>query len=272
MKNLQPIWLGFCILLIEKFKMLSYMTMSLSILVHQATKCLGKGHITFECLNKRTMVLRENGEVEYESSQEDASTSENKSSSAYYEGDFFMVSRLLSTLVGDNQSQIGNIFHSRCLVQAIPTLPHHKLCKLQWLSEKGELVVDKQMSLAITLGKYNEIMCNMMLVEAIHILLGRPRQFDQEVTYDEITNKFSFVHMGHKVTLNPLSPREVCEDQIKIKQKETKKEKKKKMGEKQECKGEKSKSVKEKKEKKREKSKSDWENLFISRKSLKKSF
>ncbi|RDX96915.1 hypothetical protein CR513_20371, partial [Mucuna pruriens] len=46
--------------------------------------------------------------------------------------------------------------------------------KLQWLSEKGELVVYKQVSLAIALGKYkDEIMCYVVPMEVIHILLGR---------------------------------------------------------------------------------------------------
>ncbi|RDX95266.1 hypothetical protein CR513_22229, partial [Mucuna pruriens] len=36
---------------------------------------------------------------------------------------------------------------------------------------------------------------------------------DRKVTHDRVTNRFSFVHMGQKVVLNPLSPRNICEDQ-----------------------------------------------------------
>ncbi|RDY12435.1 hypothetical protein CR513_02776, partial [Mucuna pruriens] len=53
-------------------------------------QCLGKGHIVSQCPNRRTMVLRENGEMESKSSQEDISSSsvgESSSEGSYYEGD-----------------------------------------------------------------------------------------------------------------------------------------------------------------------------------------
>ncbi|RDY01177.1 hypothetical protein CR513_15532, partial [Mucuna pruriens] len=67
----------------------------------------------------RTMLLRENGEVESEISQEEPSSNGNGYSSeeAPHGGDLLMVRRLMNTLVGDEQSQRENIFHSRCLIQ-----------------------------------------------------------------------------------------------------------------------------------------------------------
>ncbi|RDY07609.1 hypothetical protein CR513_08247, partial [Mucuna pruriens] len=67
--------------------------------------------------------------------------------------------------------------------------------KLQWLSNKGEMVVNKQVNVELTLGKYkDEILCDVVLMEATHILLGRSWQFDKQVTHDNVTNNFSFVH------------------------------------------------------------------------------
>ncbi|RDY08454.1 hypothetical protein CR513_07298, partial [Mucuna pruriens] len=78
-----------------------------------------KVHIVSQCPNKRTMILRENEEVESESSQEESTSSESKFSSeeAPYEGDLLMVRRLMSTLR---------------LVEklSIPVLPHPKPYKL----------------------------------------------------------------------------------------------------------------------------------------------
>ncbi|RDX77610.1 Retrovirus-related Pol polyprotein from transposon 17.6, partial [Mucuna pruriens] len=87
-----------------------------------------------------------------------------------------------------------NIFHSRCLVQdkccsliidggssvnvanqrlvdklCIPTIPHLKPYKLQWLSEHAEMIMDKQVSIAITLGKYKD---------KFFYDVGRPWQYD----------------------------------------------------------------------------------------------
>ena len=66
-------------------------------------------------------------------------------------------------------------------------------------------------------------------IEATHILLGRPWQFDRKTLHDGLTNKISFTFHGHKVTLKSLSPKEVHEDQIKMKNKrENEKEKERK--------------------------------------------
>ncbi|RDX94583.1 hypothetical protein CR513_23022, partial [Mucuna pruriens] len=56
----------------------------------------------------------------------------------------------------------------------LPIIPHPKPYKLQWLSKKGE-IVNKQVNVEVTLGKYkDEILCNVLPMEATHILLERP--------------------------------------------------------------------------------------------------
>ncbi|RDX80465.1 hypothetical protein CR513_38982, partial [Mucuna pruriens] len=140
-----------------------------------------------------------------------------------------MVRRLMKTFVGEDQSQRENIFHLRCLIQnegrsvnvasqrlvdklCIPTIHHPKPNKLQWFSEHGEMIV----LIAIILGKYkDENFCDVVIMEATHVLLGRLYM----VTHDGVTNKFSFVHKGNKVTLKSLTPKKILEDQLKMKQK-----------------------------------------------------
>ena len=100
---------------------------------------------------------------------------------------------------------------------ALKTSPHLRPYKLQWLSENGELVVDRQVLICFSIGKYvDEILFDVVPMEASHLLLGRPWQYDRDVVHNGVTNKFSFVHKGQKVTLKPLSPSEVCENQIKM--------------------------------------------------------
>jgi len=55
-------------------------------------------------------------------------------------------------------------------------------------------------------------------MEATHVLLGRPWQFDRKVFHDGFTNKLSFNFHGHKVILKSLSPKDVHEDQVQMKQ------------------------------------------------------
>jgi len=75
----------------------------------------------------------------------------------------------------------------------LTTISHAKPYKLQWLSEKGEIVVNKQVIIAFSIGKYkDEVLCDVVPMEATHILLGRPCQFDRKILHDGLTNNFFF--------------------------------------------------------------------------------
>jgi len=107
----------------------------------------------------------------------------------------------------------------------LPTISHTKPYKQQWISTEGEIMVNKQVLITFAIGKYKDkVLCDVVPMEATHILLGRPWQYDRKVLHDGLTNKMTFIFQGHKVILKPLSPTEVHEDQLKMK---TKRERKK---------------------------------------------
>ncbi|KAI4313065.1 hypothetical protein MLD38_037841 [Melastoma candidum] len=54
-------------------------------------------------------------------------------------------------------------------------------------------------------------------MEASHLLLGRPWQFDRRTTHDGYLNRYSFKKDGRSVTLAPLPPHQVFEEQLRIK-------------------------------------------------------
>ena len=163
-----------------------------------------------------------------------------------------MVRRLLGNLSKENErSQRENIFHTRCLVQEkvcsliidggsctnvassrlvsklnLETKPHPRPYKLQWLSEDGEMAVNKQVKICFSIGNYHDsVLCDVVPMEASHVLLGKPWQFNKRANHDGYSNKYSFVHNEWKVTLLPLSPREVCEDQNKLREKKRERKK-----------------------------------------------
>jgi hypothetical protein len=47
-------------------------------------------------------------------------------------------------------------------------------------------------------------------------LLGRPWQFDRQVKHDGFTNKYYFVLNQRSITLVPLTPQQVYEDQLRL--------------------------------------------------------
>ncbi|CAA0806190.1 Unknown protein, partial [Striga hermonthica] len=80
-------------------------------------RCQGFGHIASECINKRVMILRENGVVESESEHE-SSDDEQAEETTPKHGELLVVRRALNMQikVEEAEKQRENIFHTRCLV------------------------------------------------------------------------------------------------------------------------------------------------------------
>ena len=77
--------------------------------------------------------------------------------------------------------------------------------------------MNKQVLVPFSIGKYeDEVLCDEVPMQAEHLLLGRPWQFDRKVKHDGFTNKYSFVHNQSIVTLVPLTPSQVYEDQVRL--------------------------------------------------------
>ena len=117
-----------------------------------------------------------------------------------------LISINICSLIVDGGSW-ANVASTRVVDKlGLPTISHTKPYKLQWLSEVGEIVVNKQVLIHFSIGKYkDEVLCDVVPMEATHVLLGRPWQFDRKVFHDGFTNKLSFHFHGHKVTLKSLS-------------------------------------------------------------------
>ncbi|KAA3470751.1 Transposon Ty3-I Gag-Pol polyprotein [Gossypium australe] len=100
----------------------------------------------------------------------------------------------------------------------LPKTKHLHPYKLQWLNEGGELKVTKQVLVAFSIEKYNdEVLCDVVPMHVGHFLLGRPWQFDRRVIHDDYTNLYTFKTFGENVTLALLMPKQVYEDQLKLK-------------------------------------------------------
>ena len=96
---------------------------------------------------------------------------------------------------------------------------HPRPYKLQWFNDGGEIRVTRQVLVSFRIGKYeDEVLCDVAPMDAGHILLGRPWQFDRRVVHDGYTNKYSLMRNNRTITLVPLMPQQVHEDQVKIQQ------------------------------------------------------
>ncbi|XP_070011764.1 uncharacterized protein [Nicotiana sylvestris] len=228
-------------------------------------KCHGVGHIASKCPNRRTMILKADGsfETDVESDDDD---SEDVVGAPHYEegsdvespliGELMVLRRVMSLQIKEDDVlvQRENIFHTRCQVRekicsmiidggsctnvasitmveklGLQCLKHPSTYKLHWLNDSGEVKVSKQVMVPFSIGKYNdEVLCDIVPMQACHILLGRPWQFDRKEMHDGYKNRYSFEKDGRKVTLSLLKPKQVFEDQMKLRDSRGNKEKERK--------------------------------------------
>ena len=89
---------------------------------------------------------------------------------------------------------------SEALVEklSLPKINHPRPYQLQWFNDSGGMKVTHQVLVSFQIGKYeDEVLCDVVPMEATHILLGRPWQFDRRVTHDCYTNKYTIpYHTG----------------------------------------------------------------------------
>ncbi|XP_051149236.1 uncharacterized protein LOC127263957 [Andrographis paniculata] len=207
-------------------------------------KCQGRGHFANQCPNKRTMILNASGEYESDSDENSEADGDECGEEADYNleaGLTLVTLRALSALPKEinNDEQRDNIFHCRCKIAnkvcsmiidggscanvvsdlvvrklGLKTEAHPKPYKLQWLNNCGEVKVTKQVHVDFNIKDYkDQVLCDVVPVQACHILLGRPWQFDKRTMHDGHLNRYTLVHDGKKIKLKPLSPNEVNADQ-----------------------------------------------------------
>ena len=76
---------------------------------------------------------------------------------------------------------------------AIEKYPNHY--KLSWLEKDNEVTVSKRCLISFFIGmKYkNKAWCDVVVMDACHLLLGRPWQYDREVQHNGRKNTYSFM-------------------------------------------------------------------------------
>ncbi|KAH0653052.1 hypothetical protein KY289_030730 [Solanum tuberosum] len=215
----------------------------------QCHKCNGRGHMMHACPSRRNILLRENGEYETEKSEgeeeEGEGVSEEDDLELPNDGIIGVVRRIMTINLGSvDEGQRDNLFHTRCGIKGktysmiidggscanvvssylvdklgIACMKRSTPYRLQWLNDCGEVKVNKQCMISFNVGRYeDEIICDVVPMQACHVLLGRPWQYDRDTTHHGRKNRYSLLHNGKKYTLAPLSPSQVFEDQKRLRE------------------------------------------------------
>ncbi|KAF8091815.1 hypothetical protein N665_0435s0015 [Sinapis alba] len=90
---------------------------------------------------------------------------------------------------------------------------HPKPYSLMYLNEEGEMRVVKKVKVSISTGRYqDEFVCDVLPMDAIHILLGRLWQSDKRLIHDSFTNQHTFSYKEKHIILVLLNPKEKSRD------------------------------------------------------------
>ncbi|XP_048493901.2 uncharacterized protein LOC125494388 [Beta vulgaris subsp. vulgaris] len=203
-------------------------------------RCQGLGHIASECPNKKIVSLAEYEalEVECEEQREEEESGEEYEAGRVIgpdEGECLVVRRSLSSLpIHEDQLQREAIFHTRCTIEGkvcsliidggsctnvasqtlvtklnLTTKPHPSPYIIQWLNQGKGLHVTSRVLLSFSIGRTyeEELWCDVIPLDACHVLLGRPWMFDRRVSHDGYKNTYSFTKNHKRITLTPLIPK-----------------------------------------------------------------
>ena len=82
------------------------------------------------------------------------------------------------------------------------------------------MIVNQQVKVPFSIRTYkDEVNCDIVPMEAGHILLGRPWQFDRKIIYNGLTNEITLTHLSTKFVLHPQTTSQVAKDQLTMKDK-----------------------------------------------------
>ncbi|CAB4303391.1 unnamed protein product [Prunus armeniaca] len=108
----------------------------------------------------------------------------------------------------DNGSCINVV--SKLIVSrlGLSTEKHPEPYRVAWINNTSSIPVTQRCQVPIQFSSYKDhIWCDVVAMDVGHILLGRPRIYDHNVTILGRENICSFIHKGKKVMLKPLQPK-----------------------------------------------------------------
>lgn len=85
--------------------------------------------------------------------------------------------------------------------------PQSSLYKLAWLQQDNNLIITRRALITFGSSYKAKMYCDIVPMNAYHLLLGRPWKFDRHVIHDCYLNIYNFTFANHKFVLK-LAPLE----------------------------------------------------------------
>ncbi|XP_074278634.1 uncharacterized protein LOC141602228 [Silene latifolia] len=178
-------------------------------------KCQGYGHIANECPQKRALTAQELCDlipVFVTPRKKQSRNVETDGEGLVYDLDPLSDEECL-VFAGSCANVVARDLVDELKLQ---TKDRVKPYKLHWLNGENGIQVKKQALVSLSLGPYtDEVWCDIIPMNACHILLGRPWQFDRKVEHDGRANVYSVMKGNVRYNLKPMSPNKIKESKTK---------------------------------------------------------
>ncbi|XP_071686227.1 uncharacterized protein [Rutidosis leptorrhynchoides] len=212
-------------------------------------KCQGTGHYARECPNQRNATIWDEDDEPHVDMYDEADYSPNTDTCDHSEivyadkGESLVIHRALNNSAlqptDDDLTWLrNNIFRTKVTAKGkvctmivdggscenmvskemvdklgLQTEDHPEPYRLTWLKRGNHVKVSKWCLVKFSIGtKYHdEVWCEVIPMDACHLLLGHPWQFDRRTKHDGYKNTYSFVKNGVHITLAPLDTRKTVE-------------------------------------------------------------
>ncbi|GKC76437.1 aspartyl protease_2 domain-containing protein [Tanacetum coccineum] len=99
---------------------------------------------------------------------------------------------------------------------SLATEEHPHPYKFSWFKKGNEVRVSQRCLVNFSIGKKysDEVWCDVVPMDACHMLLGRPWQFDHKTMHDGYKNTYSFKKDGETIILGPSDIRKESKNQL----------------------------------------------------------
>ncbi|GJY15576.1 putative CCCH-type zinc finger family protein [Tanacetum coccineum] len=203
-------------------------------------KCSGIGHYARDCPNLKTLAFVPDDAGPIYDTDAEPELDEPGDELVYPDrGEALVIQRFLNVAVSksidDNSWLRNNIFRTKCTSKGkicdmiidggscenvvstymveklgMKTEDHPEPYQLTWLKKGNTVKVSKRHLVQFSIGKSykDEVWCEVIPMDADHILLGRPWQFDRKTKHDGFQNTYSFKKDGVNITLVPFDSQE----------------------------------------------------------------
>ena len=204
-----------------------------------------------DCPNSKRVLLTQDGYVSASDEEKSAGSSSDEAEETEVDGyelaakcKNLMVQRVPEDRI-EGQGQGWEIFQSQCTVKestcklvidggsytnivskslvdslSLPTWNHLQPHCIEWLYNSGKLKVTHKARLKFSIGAYEDtVVCDVLPMDACHVLLGRPWQFDRRSTHEGRSNVYSLWHNGKRHVLQPMLDKDIHVDVVAEKKK-----------------------------------------------------